>query len=112
MTIVKRKRRSDRNHVIYMIENIVTDELYVGLTVLAFRGNSQRTLDRRIQKHVQRAYSENKTWALCESLRNHEPENHLYWVHTIVRGKALAHQVETNLIDTLKPQLNTFKKQH
>jgi hypothetical protein len=110
MTIIKRKRRSDRNHVIYMIENIVTNELYVGLTALSYRGNAQRTLDRRIQKHVQRAFAENKAWALCESFRKHEPENHLYWVHEIVRGKAQAHKVETQLIDELDPKLNTFKK--
>jgi hypothetical protein len=110
MTTVTRKRRSDRNHVIYMIENTITKELYVGLTVLSFRGNAQRTVDRRIQKHVQRAYAENKSWALCESFRSYEPENHLYWVHEIVRGKAQAHKVETQLIDSIKPQLNTFKK--
>ena len=66
MTTVKRKRRTDRNHVIYMIENKVTQELYVGITVLSFRGNAQRTVDRRVQKHVQRAFAENKTWALWE----------------------------------------------
>lgn len=110
MTIVKRKRRSDRNHVIYMIKNTITQELYVGITVLSFRGNAQRTVDRRVQKHVQRAFSENKTWALCESFRKYEPENHEYWVHEIVRGKAEAHRAETHLIDNLKPNLNTFKK--
>jgi hypothetical protein len=93
-----------------MIQNVVTKELYVGLTVLGFRGNAQRTVDRRIQKHVQRATTENKCWALCESFRKYEPENHEYWVHDVVRGKAEAHQVETHLIDTLNPQLNTFKK--
>jgi hypothetical protein len=110
MTTVKRKRRTDRNHVIYMIENKVTQELYVGITVLSFRGNAQRTVDRRVQKHVQRAFAENKTWALCESFRTYDPENHEYWVHDVVRGKALAHQTEVSLIDELRPQLNTFKK--
>lgn len=110
MTTVKRKRRTDRNHVIYMIKNTITQELYVGITVLSFRGNAQRTVDRRVQKHVQRAFSENKTWALCESFRKYEPENHEYWVHEIVRGKAEAHRAETHLIDNLKTNLNTFKK--
>lgn len=110
MTTVKRKRRTDRNHVIYMIKNTITQELYVGITVLSFRGNVQRTVDRRIQKHVQRAFAENKTWALCESFRTYEPENHEYWVHDVVRGKALAHQTEVSLIDEFRPQLNTFKK--
>jgi hypothetical protein len=110
MTTVKRKRRSDRNHVIYMIKNTVTSQLYIGITVLSYRGNAQRTLDRRVQKHVQRAFAENKNWALCESFRKYEPETHEYWVHDVVRGKAQAHRVETSLIDTLKPKLNTFKK--
>ena len=110
MTTVTRKRRSDRNHVVYMIKNTVTDQLYIGITVLSYRGNAQRTLDRRVQKHVQLAYTENKTWALCESFRKYEPENHEYWVHDVVRGKALAHQTEVSLIDEFRPQLNTFKK--
>jgi Uri superfamily endonuclease len=110
MTCVKRKRRSDRNHVIYMIENQVTGHLYVGITVMSYRGSAQKTLDRRVQKHVQRAFAENKSWALCESFRKYQPENHVYWVHDVVRGKAQAHQVEVALIDELDPQLNTFKK--
>jgi len=110
MTTVTRKRRSDRNHVVYMIKNTVTDQLYIGITVLSYRGNAQRTLDRRVQKHVQRAFAENKNWALCESFRKYEPENHEYWVHDVVRGKAAAHNMEVGLIDALNPQLNTFKK--
>ncbi len=110
MTTVKRKRRSDRNHVIYMIKNTITDQLYIGITVLSYQGNAQRTVDRRVQKHVQRAFAENKNWALCESFRKYEPETHEYWVHDVVRGKAEAHRVETSLIDALNPQLNTFKK--
>jgi len=110
MTTVKRKRRSDRNHVIYMIKNTITQELYVGITVLSFRGNAQRTVDRRVQKHVQRAFAEDKNWALCESFRKYEPENHEYWIHDVVRGKKAAHAQEVALIDSLQPKLNTFKK--
>ena len=110
MTTVKRKRRSDRNHVIYMIKNTITQELYVGITVLSFRGNAQRTVDRRVQKHVQRAFAEDRAWALCESFRKYEPENHEYWIHDVVRGKKEAHAQEVALIDELQPRLNTFKK--
>lgn len=111
MILKQRKRRRDRNHVIYMIENVVTKELYVGITVLSYRGNAQRTVDRRIQKHVQRAFSENKNWSLCESFRKYEPENHVYWVHDVIRGKKEAHAAEVRLIDELNPVLNTAKKQ-
>lgn len=107
--MTKRKPRSDRNHVIYMIQNNVTRELYVGITVVSGR-SAQKSLDRRVQKHVQRAFAENKAWALCESFRKYEPENHEYWIHDVVRGKRAAHSVEVALIDHLGPQLNTFKK--
>lgn len=109
MITKKRKARCDRNHVIYMIQCTVTKELYVGLTVMNGK-SAQKTLDRRIQKHVQRAFADNKNWALCESLRNHEPETHEYWIHDVVRGKKEAHKAETALIDNLDPKLNTFKK--
>jgi hypothetical protein len=109
MTSVKRKRRSDRNHVIYMIQNVITKKLYVGITVMTGR-SAQRALDRRVQKHVQRAFAEDKAWAVCESFRKYEPENHEYWIHDVVRGKKAAHAMEVALIDELGPQLNTFKK--
>jgi len=102
-----RKRRSDRNHVIYMIEN-AKGEQYIGLTVLSFNGNANRTVCRRVQKHVQRAYSESKSWTLCKSLRKYGPEQHTYEILEIVRGKKQAHARETELINTLQPRLNTF----
>ena len=59
-----RKRRSDRNQVIYYIQDIVTLEYYIGLTALEFKGNVRKTLHRRMQKHLQRALAENKNWGL------------------------------------------------
>lgn len=103
-----RKRRSDRNHVVYMIENTQTGEQYIGITVLSFRGNAKRTLRRRYQKHVQRALNEDKNWALCESIREYGADAHEYTVLEIVRGKKPAHARETELINTYQPQLNTF----
>ncbi len=109
MTTVKRKRRSDRNHVIYMIQNVVTQDVYVGITVVNGK-SAQRALDRRVQKHVQRAFTENKNWALCNSFRKYQPENHEYWIHDVIRGKRSAHKIEVELIDSLAPKLNTSKK--
>lgn len=106
----KRKRRSDRNQAIYQITNIVTNETYVGLTVVSYNGNAVRTINRRFQKHVQRAMTENKTWTLSESIRKYGSENFKTELVIVVRGKELAHQIETDIINEFKPALNTFKR--
>lgn len=103
-----RKRRSDRNHVIYAIENTVTQETYIGVTVVVFGGNVDRSISRRVQKHVQRAFAENKKWSLSESFRTHGPENHVYYSLEVVRGKKPAHARETTLINEVQPKLNTM----
>lgn len=108
--MTKRKKRSDRNHVIYCITNLLTKEQYVGLTALSYKGNVMRTLKRRMQKHLQRALAEDKNWGLCENLRVYGAENFEYGVLEIVRGKTQAHQRETYLINNFNPKLNTFKK--
>jgi transposase len=105
-----RKRRSDRNQVIYLLRNIVTGQEYIGLTVLSYGGNARRTVHRRVQKHIQRAYAEDKNWGLSRSIREWGPESFTYSVVEVVRGKAEAHQRETYLINSLKPALNTFCK--
>ena len=64
---VTRKRRQDTKHVVYVISNTVTQEQYIGITVCGQQ--VRRALKVRIQKHVRRAVTENKTWALCESIR-------------------------------------------
>jgi len=104
-----RKRRTDRNHVIYVITNRVTGDQYIGLTVLGYRGSVKRTLHRRMQKHMQRALAENKGWALSQSLREYGAEAFEYGLVQVVRGKAEAHVRETALIKAHDPVLNTFK---
>lgn len=104
-----RKRRSDRNQVIYLIQNTVTGEEYIGLTALSYKGNVYKTLRRRMQKHLQRATTENKDWGLCESLRIHGPQHFMFGKLEIVRGKKAAHARETILIKEYNPALNTFK---
>jgi hypothetical protein len=96
MLKIQRKRRSDRNHVIYYVQNVVTHEFYIGLTALCYNGNVRKTLTRRMQKHLQRALTEDKNWSLSLALE-------------VVRGKAAAHALETQLIKEHNPALNTFK---
>jgi hypothetical protein len=103
-----RKRRTDRNQVIYYIQDVVTLDYYIGLTALSFRGNVFRTLRRRMQKHMQRAMTENKNWGLSRALREQGAERFVFGVVEVVRGKRPAHVRETELINTMQPSLNTF----
>lgn len=103
-----RKRRTDRNHVIYVITNQVTGEQYIGLTVLGYGGSVKRTLHRRMQKHAQRAMAENKIWKLSVAIREFGAESFVYGFVEIVRGKKEAHSRERELINEYNPKLNTF----
>ena len=105
---ITRKRRTDRNQVIYYIQDVVTLEYYIGLTALSFKGNVRKTLNRRMQKHMQRALAENKNWGLSRALRERGAERFVFGVVEVVRGKRPAHARETELINTLQPSLNTF----
>jgi hypothetical protein len=105
---ITRKRRTDRNQVIYFIQDVVTLEYYIGLTAMCFAGNVKKTLTRRMQKHMQRAMTENKNWGLSCALREKGAERFVFGVIEIVRGKRPAHSRETELINTLQPALNTF----
>jgi len=104
--MMKRKTRSDRNHAIYVITNVVTTEQYVGVTVCS--GNVKKALKVRIQKHVRRALTENKDWALCENIRNYGVEAFTYGLVETVRGKADAHARERELTRQFAPTLNTL----
>ena len=103
-----RKRRSDRNQVIYFIEHVESGQYYIGLTAVCFNGNVKKTLNRRMQKHLQRAMTENKDWGLSRALRKFGAEAFVYGVVEVVRGKKAAHARETELINTMQPSLNTF----
>ena len=105
---IVRKRRTDRNQVLYFIQDTVTFEYYIGLTAMCFAGNVRKTLTRRMKKHMQRAVTERKDWGLSCALRERGAERFVFGVIEIVRGKRPAHARETLLINTLRPALNTF----
>ena len=100
-----RKRRQDTKHAVYCITNTVTKQQYIGITVCG--SQVRKALKIRIQKHVRRALTENKDWALCKSIRKHGAEVHTYGLMEIVRGRKPAHARERELIARLKPALNT-----
>jgi hypothetical protein len=104
--MMKRKTRSDRNHAIYVITNTVTAEQYIGVTVCS--GNVRKALKVRMQKHVRRALTENKDWALCQSIREFGVEVFTYGLVETLRGKAIAHTRERELTKVYNPALNTL----
>jgi len=103
--MMKRKRRQDTRHAVYCITNSVTGDQYIGITVCGQQ--VRRALKIRIQKHVRRALTENKVWALCNSIREHGVESHTYGVLEFVRGRKPAHARERELIRAYSPALNS-----
>lgn len=101
----KRRRRQDTTHAVYCITNTVTGQQYIGITVCGRL--VRRALKIRIQKHIRRALTENKSWALCESIREYGPEAHTYGLIELVRGRKPAHARERELIRQHSPALNT-----
>lgn len=105
--MIIRKKRSDRNHVLYRIICNDTGDSYIGLTV-AIGQAYVRSVKIRWQKHVHRAMKEDKDWSFCSFLRNNIEAEFRYEVLEIVRGRKPAHQRERELIMQLMPTLNTF----
>jgi hypothetical protein len=100
-----RKKRSDRNHIIYRITNKVTGEFYIGITQCIGRAYLH-SIKKRFKQHVSRAYNQELNWSLCNSIRQFGPEAFKIEVFEIVRGKSTAHSREVELIHELRPHLN------
>ena len=101
-----RKKRCDRNHVIYRLVMETGDE-YIGLTA-AIGAAYLRSVKVRVQKHLSRAKCENKSWALYEFLRENADVTIQYEVLEVVRGRKPAHQREREYIAEYEPTLNTL----
>ena len=106
MNTKTRKRRTDTNHAIYCVTNILTGEQYVGITCVS--RTVKKSLHRRMQKHTQRAMTESKNWGLCNSIRSYCPEAFTYCLLKVVREKRPAHARETVLVNFHQSALNTF----
>ena len=106
--MLKRKRRSDRNHVIYRID--IGSDFYIGVTVKETGKTPLKSAIRRWQKHVSRAERENKDWLLCKVIRDSEVTSFKVTVVSVIRGKAAAHKAERILINKFNPSLNTDKR--
>ena len=100
-----RKRRVDRNHVVYQITCEATGERYIGITVANGRAY-KRSIHTRWTKHVHRAVTEKAQLPLSEAIRDHGRESFTHEVLEVVRGKSAAHAIELKLIKKVRPELN------
>jgi predicted GIY-YIG superfamily endonuclease len=100
-----RKKRSDRNHIVYQIVNKQTEEFYIGITALQGRAY-KFSIQKRWKQHISRAKTQDLDWTLCNSIRQHGPESFDISILEVIRGKSEAHSREVQLIRELKPQLN------
>ena len=108
MIVKKRKKRSDRKHILYRLVCIETGDFYIGLSAIIGSAR-KKTLNERFRKHLSKATHENKTWKLHKLLRKY-PDKEM-WERTIIgeiRGRKSAHQLERKLIASNCPTLNTF----
>ena len=104
-TTTTRKKRTDRNHIIY--ELVVNGKNYIGVTAKTASTVNKSVLA-RAAKHFYRAKKESKNWLLCEALRTLSDKSEIeVLVHEVIRGKAAAHKREVELRRMLKPALNT-----
>lgn len=103
MPMIK-KRRTDRNHIIYSLT--VNKQEYIGVTFVENR-SPKKSLERRFRKHVNRANGETKDWNLCNAIRKFGADAFDITILEIVRGKTEAHSRERELIRKRKPKLNT-----
>ena len=100
-----RKKRVDRNHIIYELR--VPAGNYIGVTAKT-ESTVAKSVRVRANKHFYRAHSENKNWTLCVALRQLSSKDEIeIVVHEIVRGKADAHKREVEIRRAVKPTLNT-----
>ena len=100
-----RKKRVDRNHIIY--ELVVNGLNYIGVTAKT-ESTINKSVLARAAKHFYRAKTEDKNWALCVELRKLADKSEIeVLVHEVVRGKAAAHKREVELRRMIKPALNT-----
>lgn len=103
---VKRRKRSDRNHAIYRLINTKTGDIYVGMTVCSGL-TPKKAVEGRFQRHVTRALTQAKDWALCKAIREHGAQAFKVEVLKTVRGKAEAHIEERLLTKEQGATLNT-----
>jgi hypothetical protein len=102
-----RRRRSDRNFILYQIKNTKTNQIYIGISAVLGRA-LQKTVRRRFAKHVSKAMCAGKDWTLHRAMRKHSLEVWETSILEVVRGKKAAFRLERETIRRLGPALNSF----
>jgi len=100
----QRKRRSDRNHIIYLLTS-PSGLTYVGITVMQGRAKME-SMDRRWAAHCRNALEYGKDYRLSQCIREEGRENFRRQVIEVVRGKAEAHSREITIIKQMQTPLN------
>ena len=100
-----RKKRADRNHIIYELR--VPAGNYIGVTAKT-ESTVLKSVRSRAAKHFYRAKKDGKDWLLCAALRELADKSEIEIViHAVVRGKAPAHKEEVKIRRAVRPNLNT-----
>ena len=99
-----RKRRNDRNHVIYQL-TAPNGDRYLGVTFARNRA-WKRSTKIRWEAHVRNAFDYDRMNLLSIAIREHGTEGFTREVLEIVRGKQNAHSRERELIQLVQPELN------
>jgi hypothetical protein len=103
-----RKKRRDRTHIVYRIES--GTDFYIGVTART-ESTVLKSVRVRMNKHLYRSRSEEKSWRLYEALRERGTSAFRYSIVAVLRGKREAHAYERALIRELQPTLNTDVRQ-
>ena len=70
----------------------------------------KRTLMQRWKAHQYKANTLQEDWALPKAIRKYGVDNFDIRILEMIRGKAEAYAYEAELINEIKPKLNTRKK--